>query len=59
MVNNIMILGINRKVSRQVSEMLAEQLQMHFLDIIELFEFDNIPRSLSDVLGLKGERYYR
>lgn len=59
MINNIVILSINRQVSRQVAEMLSEQLQMHFVDTIDLFEFDNIPRSLSDVLALNGERYFR
>jgi shikimate kinase len=59
MVSNIVILSLNRQVSRQVAEMLSEQLEMHMVDTIDLFEFDNIPRSLSDVLALNGERYFR
>ena len=59
MISNIVILGLNRDVSKQVSQMLAEQLQMHFVDTIELFEFDNIPRTLSDILREQGEAYFR
>lgn len=59
MVSNIVVLGINRDMTRQVAEILSEQLEMHFLDTIELFEFDNIPRSFSDILKTQGERYFR
>ncbi|MBQ9790135.1 MAG: hypothetical protein IJW24_00885 [Clostridia bacterium] len=59
MVSNIVIVGINRKMSRSVAEMVAEQLGMHFLDTIELFEFDNIPRNLSTILKEQGEAYFR
>ena len=59
MVSNIVIVGINRVQSRQVAEIIAEQLGMHFLDTIELFEFDNIPRNLTDILREQGEAYFR
>lgn len=59
MINNIVIVGINRKVSRQVGEILTEQLGMHLLDTIELFEFDNIPRTFEDILKEQGVSYYR
>ena len=59
MISNIVVLGINRDMSRPVAEMLSEQLEMHFLDTIELFEFDNIPRTFSEILKLHGERYFR
>ena len=59
MVSNIAIIGLNRKMSRKVSELLSEELQMHFLDTIELFEFDNIPRTLSDIIRENGLRYFR
>lgn len=59
MISNIVVLGINRGATRQVAEMLSEQLQMHFVDTLELFEFDNIPRSLSDILREQGEAYFR
>ena len=59
MVSNIVVLSLNRQVSKLVAEMLSEQLEMHMVDTIDLFEFDNIPRSFSDVLALNGERYFR
>ena len=59
MVSNIVILSMNRDVSRKVAEMLSEELQMHFLDTIELFEFDNIPHSFSEILEMNGESYFR
>ena len=59
MVSNIVILGVNRSHSRQVAEMLSERLQMYFVDTIDLFEFDNIPRSFSIILKEQGERYFR
>lgn len=59
MVSNIVIIGLNRIVSKQVAEILSEQLQMHYLDTIELFEFDNIPRTFSQILEMNGERYFR
>lgn len=59
MISNIVVAGINRVFSRQVSEILAEQLGMHFLDTIELFEFDHIPRNLAMVLDELGEGYFR
>lgn len=59
MISNIVILGLNRVATRQVSEMLSEQLQMHIVDTLELFEFDNIPRTLSDILREQGEVYFR
>lgn len=59
MVKNIVIVGLDRDITRPVAEILAEQLQMHFLDTIELFEFDHIPRSLSEILVEQKEKYYR
>ncbi len=59
MITNIVIASIDRKASREVSEIVAEQLGMHVLDTIELFEFDNIPRSLGQILEEQGEKYFR
>ena len=59
MITNIVIASIDRKESREVAEIVAEQLGMHVLDTIELFEFDNIPRSLGQILEEQGEQYFR
>lgn len=59
MVQNIAIIGMNRDVAYEVSKLVASQLDMHFMDTIDLFEFDNHPRTLSDMLKQFGLRYFR
>ena len=59
MVENIAIIGLNRDQSYEVAKLLASELDMHFLDTIELFEFDNIPRTLSDMIREYGLLYFR
>ncbi|MBQ7466560.1 MAG: hypothetical protein IJS74_00650 [Clostridia bacterium] len=59
MVQNIAIIGLDRDVAYEVSKMVANQLEMHFLDTIDLFEFDNKPRTLSEMLSQFGIRYFR
>lgn len=59
MVQNIAIVGLNRKQSYEIAKLLAEELDMHFFDCLELFEFDNIPRSFPTMLKAYGEKYYR
>lgn len=59
MVQNIAIVGLNRSQSYEVGKQLAEELDMHFFDCLELFEFDNIPRSFETMLEEFGEKYYR
>ena len=59
MVQNIAIVGLNRSQAYEVGKLLAEELDMHFFDCLELFEFDNIPRTFSEMLEGFGEKYYR
>ena len=59
MVQNIAIVGMNRAKAYEVAKLLAEELDMHFFDCLELFEFDNIPRSFPEMLKTYGEKYYR
>ena len=59
MVQNIAIVGLNRSQSYEVGKQLAEELDMHFFDCLELFEFDNIPRTFNVMLKEFGEQYYR
>ncbi len=59
MVENIAIVGLCREQAYEVGKILADELEMHFFDCIELFEFDNIPRDLTTMLKEYGERYYR
>ena len=59
MIQNIAIIGLNRDVSYEVAKQLATELDMFFFDGLELFEFDNIPRTLTDILKEYGVEYYR
>ncbi len=59
MVNNIAVVGLERDRAYEVTKVLSTMLDMHFFDCIELFEFDNIPRSLATMLSEYGEKYYR
>ena len=59
MIQNIAVVGIDRDIAYEVSKLIASELDMHFLDTIDLFEFDNKPRTLSDILELCGIRYFR
>lgn len=59
MVQNIAVVGLVREQAYEVSKLLAEELEMHFFDCIELFEFDNAPRNLTIMLRELGEKYYR
>ena len=57
MVQNIAIVGLNRSQAYEVGKLLAEELDMHFFDCLELFEFDNIPRTFPMMLEEFGEKY--
>lgn len=59
MIQNIAIVGLNREKAYEVAKLLATELDMHFFDSLELFEFDNIPRTFSQMLKDYGESYYR
>ena len=59
MVQNIAIVGLNRKKTYEVAKTLASELDMFFFDALELFEFDNIPRTFPIMLKEFGEDYYR
>ena len=59
MVQNIAIIGLDRDISREVASLVANELEMHFMDTIDLFEFDNKPRDLSEMLKVFGVRHFR
>ena len=59
MVQNIAIVGLDRKKAYEVAKTLAEELDLFFFDALELFEFDNLPRTFPSMLKEFGENYYR
>lgn len=59
MIKNIAIIGYKREQAYEVAKLLAEQFEMSFLDTVELFEFDNAPRTQSSMIEEFGMRIYR
>lgn len=57
MKQNILIIGYDYNVSKQLAEELADVFGMRTLDMISLFEFDNIPNTFEDVLKISGKTY--
>lgn len=59
MIKNIAIIGFKREQAYEVAKLLAEQFDMSLLDTVELFEFDNAPRTQSSMIEEFGMRVYR
>ena len=58
-VKNIVIIGANLPFVKEVSKTLADQLEMYYLDVHGLFEFDISPDTFADVLKRGGVKYFR
>ena len=59
MVENISILCPDREYAKQVAAVLAERLDMQWLDVFDMIMFDNNPRTFSEILSLRGQDGYR
>lgn len=59
MVQNIAIISFRKHQSHEIAKMLSDQMDMSFLDTLELFEFDNAPRKQSDVVKEFGMTLYK
>lgn len=57
MKQNILIVGYDYNVSKRLAEQLADTFGMRTLDMINMFEFDNIPNTFEDVLKISGKDY--
>lgn len=57
MKQNIMVVSYNYELSKNIAHKLAETFNMRAFDQIELFEFDNLPRTFDEVLKIKGSEY--
>ncbi len=57
MKQNLFVTCYDYDVSKRLSEKLAEVFSMRTLDMISLFEFDNIPNTFSEVYKLHGKEY--
>ena len=58
-VKNIVIIGANLPLVNAVAKQLAGELEMFYLDLQGLFEFDISPETFLDLLRQGGEKYFR
>lgn len=56
---NISIVCLDYFYAVNVAKILAEQLDMYFLDTFELFKFDIAPNSLSEYIKIYGMKNFR
>lgn len=59
MIQNISIICLDRDYAKQVAAVLAERLDMQWMDVFDLVMFDNKPRTFSEFLELRGQDGYR
>ena len=57
--SNIAIIGLNPEYTNEVASLVAEQLDMYFLDTLKLFEYDYAPYSLSELISENNIRWVR
>ena len=57
MKQNLLIVGYDYDTSKRLANKLADAFSMRVLDSIELFEFDHIPFSFSEILEKNGRDY--
>ncbi len=57
MKQNLLVVSYDYDLTRQISAKLADEFSMRIFDQRELFEFDHIPRTFSDVVKLNGKEY--
>lgn len=56
---NIAIICLDKSLSRTTAQLVADQLEMRFFDMRELFDFDHKPRLFKDIITEQGNKYYR
>ncbi len=56
---NIILIGLDYFYTLEVGQMLADQLEMYFLDSQGLYEFDIRPKTMDDIINEFGIDYYR
>ena len=56
---NIILMGLDYFYTLEVGKLLADQLEMYFLDSQGLYEFDIRPKTIDDIVSEFGMEYYR
>ena len=59
MKQNILVVSYDYNLSLDLANRLAEYFSMRVLSEVDLFEFDNVPRSLSEMVALRGPEYVK
>lgn len=59
MKQNILVVSYDFDVSKSVAEKLADFFSMRVLNQIDLFEFDYIPRSLREMIKIRGTEFVK
>lgn len=59
MKRNIAIICLDRSLSRATAGLVADQLEMRFFDMRDLFVFDHKPRDFKEMITTYGSKYYR
>ena len=57
MKNNLFFVAYEYEMSKNIASEVAEFFSMRLFDSIEMFEFNNVPRKLEDVLTECGRAY--
>lgn len=59
MIQNIAITSFDREFAKKVGKELSSILDMFYIDTIELYEFDHIPHTMTDMLKAQGVSEFR
>ena len=57
MKENLMVICYDYALARRIAGNLAEFLDMRYFDMIDMFNFNNAPYSLIDILKINGPKY--
>ncbi len=57
MKQNVLVVSYDYGFSRRIAKKLAEDFSMRLFDELELFEFDNMPRTYDEILNTLGKDY--
>lgn len=58
-ITNIAIVGLCPEYNNQVARLLAEQLEMYFLDSAAFFEYDLTPYTVGEIIRMNGRDWMR
>ncbi len=59
MKNNLFIVASDYGVAKTVSKTVADFFSMRLFDVVEMFEFDNAPRTIAEVASEFGDDYVK